>query len=135
MEIPNPNDVAIAVRSQVPQRAAYDGRGTPQQPAAMTSPVPSGACCYLCLDGDAQSPLVRNCACRGSDAGYVHMNCLIQAARHEPRSWYLCSLCKQEYYGEVRLALAQAHWVSARLSVRLFAAQGAACAHRFAAND
>ena len=88
----------------------------------MASPVPSGACCYLCLDGDAQSPLVRNCACRGSDAGYVHIECLIQAARHEPRSWYLCSLCKQEYYGEVRLALAQAHWVSARLPARLFAA-------------
>ena len=38
------------------------------------------AVCYLCLDGgvddeDGQQ-LRRNCACRGTDAGFVHFSCL-----------------------------------------------------------
>ena len=31
--------------------------------------------CYLCLDDDGQ-PLRRDCACRGTDAGFVHLSCL-----------------------------------------------------------
>ena len=37
------------------------------------------AVCYLCLDGgldDAGQPLRRDCACRGTDAGFVHLSCL-----------------------------------------------------------
>jgi hypothetical protein len=35
--------------------------------------------CYLCLDGDLDDdgqPLRRDCACRGTDAGFVHLSCL-----------------------------------------------------------
>ena len=35
--------------------------------------------CYLCLDGgvdDADQPVRRDCACRGTDAGFVHLACL-----------------------------------------------------------
>ena len=41
----------------------------------MTSNDDGEAVCYLCLDGgvdDAGQPLRRDCACRGSDAGFVH---------------------------------------------------------------
>ena len=41
------------------------------------------AACYLCLDrgvDDADQPLRRNCACRGTDAGFVHLSCLTKYA-------------------------------------------------------
>jgi hypothetical protein len=37
------------------------------------------AVCYLCLDGGvdkSDQPLRRDCACRGTDAGFVHLSCL-----------------------------------------------------------
>jgi hypothetical protein len=37
------------------------------------------AVCYLCLDGgldDADQQLRRDCACRGTDAGFVHLSYL-----------------------------------------------------------
>jgi hypothetical protein len=39
--------------------------------------------CYLCLDGgadEADQPLRRDCACRGTDAGFVHLSCLTNYA-------------------------------------------------------
>jgi E3 ubiquitin-protein ligase DOA10 len=42
------------------------------------------AVCYLCLDGGVDDedglPLQRDCACRGSDAGFVHLSCLTKYA-------------------------------------------------------
>jgi hypothetical protein len=40
------------------------------------------AVCYLCLDGgsEAGQPLRRDCACRGTDAGFVHLACLVKYA-------------------------------------------------------
>ena len=35
--------------------------------------------CYLCLDAGEES-LRRDCACRGSDAGFVHLSCLAEYA-------------------------------------------------------
>ena len=51
----------------------------------MVNKVPSDkeALCYLCLDGDLDGdgqPLRRDCACRGSDAGFVHLECLAEYA-------------------------------------------------------
>jgi hypothetical protein len=36
--------------------------------------------CYLCLDGGFLEPLRRDCACRGTDAGFVHLSCLTKYA-------------------------------------------------------
>jgi hypothetical protein len=41
------------------------------------------AVCYLCLDkGNEENgqTLRRNCACRGTDAGFVHLACLAEYA-------------------------------------------------------
>ena len=42
------------------------------------------ALCYLCLGGGvddgAGQRLRRDCACRGSDAGFVHLSCLTDYA-------------------------------------------------------
>jgi hypothetical protein len=41
------------------------------------------AVCYLCLDcdlDDDSKPLRRDCACRGTDAGFVHLSCLANYA-------------------------------------------------------
>ena len=32
--------------------------------------------CYLCLDTGVGQPLLRDCARRGTDAGFVHLSCL-----------------------------------------------------------
>ena len=48
--------------------------------SSLTSDDCGEAVCYLCLDGgadDAGQPLRRDCACRGTDAGFVHLACLI----------------------------------------------------------
>ena len=67
------------------------------------------AVCYLCLDGgddNADQPLRRDCACRGTDAGFVHLSCLTNYA--ETRSeqtndmhefvtpWIFCPSCHQD---------------------------------------
>ena len=44
------------------------------------------AVCYLCLYGghdEAGQPLRRDCACRGSDAGFVHLSCLTDYASNK----------------------------------------------------
>jgi hypothetical protein len=50
------------------------------------------AVCYLCLHGwgvnDAGQPLRRDCACRGTDAGFVRLSCLAKhAAFHETKEF------------------------------------------------
>ena len=84
--------------------------------------------CWICLedgpDDDGQ-PLVRDCACRGTSAGY-HLSCIIDYAKvktnkaidlrekkhkvvenfREP--WKICPNCQQPYMGVVMLQLAEA---------------------------
>ena len=89
-----------------------EGRAAPQ---AMASAVPpDDAHCWVCHDGHADgNPLLRRCACRGASTGYAHSECLIKLAtapQAAPKSWYECPMCKQRYFGEVQLRLAQAHF-------------------------
>jgi hypothetical protein len=72
------------------------------------------AVCYLCLDGgldDAGQSLQRDCACRGTDAGYVHLSCLTGYAETKGirahgmnlnmkefvNPWIYCPNCHQDY--------------------------------------
>ena len=70
------------------------------------------AVCYLCLDGGVDDedgqPLRRNCACRGTDAGFVHFSCLTEYASSQSKQarddmkefvkpWRVCPSCHQEY--------------------------------------
>ena len=38
-----------------------------------------GPTCWICLDGESSDlgPLRRDCSCRGTDAGYAHLECLV----------------------------------------------------------
>ena len=76
-------------------------------------PVPV---CYLCLDGGADEnsqPLRRDCACRGTDAGFVHLSCLAGYAEIKSKRasdmnefvnpWLFCTSCHQEYQNELRI--------------------------------
>jgi hypothetical protein len=72
--------------------------------------------CYLCLDGGLLEPLRRDCACRGSYAGFVHLSCLAKYA--ETRSiqasemyelvqpWRACPSCNQVYQNELAIDIA-----------------------------
>ena len=60
--------------------------------------------CYLCLDAGEES-LRRDCACRGSDAGFVHLSCLAGYAANKSKQtnsmiefrkpWRDCPGCHQ----------------------------------------
>jgi hypothetical protein len=76
--------------------------------------------CYLCLDGgvdnDDGQPLRRDCACRGTDAGYVHLACLAEYAASKSvqasgmiefrKPWRDCPSCHQEYQNEFAVDIA-----------------------------
>ena len=79
------------------------------------------ALCYLCLDGgvdDAGQPLRRDCACRGTDAGFVHLSCLAEylsrkSERWDGRDmnefrkpWWCCPSCHQYYQNELAIDIA-----------------------------
>ena len=87
--------------------------------------------CFLCLDDEQteDSPIVRDCACRGT-AGYVHIDCLVELAKSKARQnatvdgkfgassggipvpWIECITCHQEFRktSRSRIALASAVW-------------------------
>jgi hypothetical protein len=73
--------------------------------------------CYLCLAGDESGqPLRRDCACRGSDAGFVHLSCLdgyaaaksMQTDRMNEfrKPWRDCPGCHQQYQNELAIDIA-----------------------------
>jgi hypothetical protein len=78
------------------------------------------AVCYLCLGGGADDEdgqqLRRDCACRGTDAGFVHLSCLTKyAATKSMRAsgmnefiepWSDCPSCHQKYQNEFRIDIA-----------------------------
>jgi hypothetical protein len=77
--------------------------------------------CYLCLGGDVDDdgqPLQRDCACRGSDAGFVHLSCLAEYAAIKSKGWdgrlmdefrkpwRDCPSCHQHYQNELGIDIA-----------------------------
>jgi hypothetical protein len=81
------------------------------------------AVCYLCLDGgadEAGQPLRRDCACRGTDAGFVHLSCLTNYAIAKStawdgrdmndfiKPWRECPSCQQSYQNMLRIDIATA---------------------------
>jgi hypothetical protein len=72
----------------------------------------------LCLDGgvdEADQPLRRDCACRGTDAGFVHLSCLANYAETKSKGWdggnedmfvypwRVCPSCHQVYQNELAI--------------------------------
>ena len=77
------------------------------------------AVCYLCLGGgadEADESLRRDCACRGTDAGFVHLSCLTGYAETKSKqsrdmnefiqSWHTCPSCQQEYQNDLAIDIA-----------------------------
>ena len=80
-----------------------------------------GAACYFCLDegpDETGKPVVRACSCRGNDAGFAHLSCMIKYAEQKSTSlvgksdfvlpWYECLSCKQPFKGKLALAMTSA---------------------------
>ena len=89
--------------------------------------IPAGAACLFCLDGgldNTETPLVRDCSCRGDAAGFVHLPCLIEYAEQKSRQsttdspdfiavtfadpWKKCLNCHQPYQNKLALDLGSA---------------------------
>ncbi|KAL7475987.1 hypothetical protein ACHAW6_001880 [Cyclotella cf. meneghiniana] len=79
------------------------------------------ASCWICLDNlpneFGQNP-VRDCSCRGDDAGYAHLSCIIKYAEQKSSEatsalmfnepWDDCPNCHQSYQHQLALDLANA---------------------------
>ena len=79
------------------------------------------AVCYLCLgggvdDNDGQQ-VRRDCACRGTDAGFIHLECLADYAETKSmqtrgdmdefvKPWAACPGCHQNYQNELAIDIA-----------------------------
>ena len=83
--------------------------------------IHSGAVCWICLEGGADDkgkPIVRDCACRGSDAGFAHTSCIIKYAEQKSLQatdpinfampWETCPICKKGYQDDLAMVLAKA---------------------------
>lgn len=91
-------------------------------PAALAKPIVDTSCppsdeenqtkCYICLGVEEENddpPLRRDCSCRGSDAGFVHLECLVENAKNRStrwdgrdlveftRPWEVCPICCKFY--------------------------------------
>ena len=77
------------------------------------------AMCYLCLDvgvDKSDQSLRRDCACRGTDAGFVHLSCLTNYAETKSKQardmnecikpWRECPSCHQKYQNELAVDIA-----------------------------
>jgi hypothetical protein len=79
------------------------------------------AMCYLCHGTGADEsgqPLRRDCACRGTDAGFVHLSCLIEYAAAKSKGWdgrlmnefikpwRTCPGCQQDYQNKLGIDIA-----------------------------
>jgi tetratricopeptide (TPR) repeat protein len=82
-----------------------------------------GPACWICYErafaaeagAHSAGPLLRACACRGPDASFSHLPCLVKyaganRAASEGKSWWQCPTCKQDYTGELQLGLARGRW-------------------------
>ena len=79
------------------------------------------AVCWICLDGGADDtgmPLVRDCACRGDDAGFAHLSCIIKYAQKKSEQaivpnefitpWEKCPNCLRSYQNDLAVHIADA---------------------------
>ena len=81
----------MASRSSRAERAAARAAASRAGSAELGSTAPAAATCWICHEHGA-NPLLRECACRGADAGWVHLGCLVNAAKHNPKSWFECRI-------------------------------------------
>ena len=84
--------------------------------------IHSGAAvCWICLEGGADDlgkAIVRDCACRGSDAGFAHTSCIIKYAQKKSEQainldqfiipWEKCPICHQDYENELTIQISNA---------------------------
>lgn len=75
--------------------------------------------CYICWENESDDDglLVRDCACRGEDAGFAHLSCLVASAENESKNslgnknqfikpWVKCRSCLQFYQNELKVTMA-----------------------------
>jgi hypothetical protein len=88
---------------------------------AVEKALADGAACYFCLDegpDETGKPVVRDCSCRGNDAGCAHLSCMIKYAQQKSKSlvgkdgfhkpWQICLSCKQPFKGKLALDMTSA---------------------------
>ena len=98
--------------------------------------VPNRPSCWICLvegSDDEDRPLVRDCSCRGDDAGFAHLSCIIKYAEHKSKqsayndkskintfsnAWVKCPNCNSNYENQLSTDLSTAFVSYAETSFR-----------------
>jgi hypothetical protein len=76
------------------------------------------ASCWICLDDGPDQygkPPVRDCSCRGDDAGFAHVSCVVDYARRKSSEaenpddfiapWMVCENCTQGHQNQLSVDL------------------------------
>ena len=113
------HEVAELVELSDTEKASQDD--DVKQPSSSVNEEHYEAMCYLCHGTGADEsgrPLRRDCACRGSDAGFVHLSCLTKYASSKSlrwdgdnvaifvNPWKTCLSCHQDYQNELAVDIA-----------------------------
>jgi hypothetical protein len=74
--------------------------------------------CWICLDdraGQHGKPPVRDCSCKGDNAGFAHVSCIVEYARRKSieekeiikfvAPWTSCENCKQNHLNQLGISL------------------------------
>ena len=97
------------LRQFIPVEMAIE-RALAKQPKVQKAP--KDATCYICLEGEDGGKLMRGCACRGTSAGFVHLECLTEFATSKDcrDGWVQCTNCKQDFTGALDLFMLRRFW-------------------------
>jgi hypothetical protein len=84
--------------------------------------IHSGTVCWICLEEGPDKkgePIVRDCACRGDDAGFAHPSCNIKYATKKCEEstnthvfnspWCICPNCNQNYQNDLANIISAAY--------------------------
>jgi E3 ubiquitin-protein ligase DOA10 len=90
------------------------------------------AICLICHGtgaDEADQQLRRDCACRGTDAGFVHLACLAEFAESKSKQtrvmtefvnpWVACPSCHQDYQNELPVDIATKLYHSSEGSIHV----------------
>ena len=121
------------------QDTAHETSGVAHHNIIRRSMVPNGISCWICLvegSDDEDRPLVHDCSCRGEDAGFAHLSCIMIMKYDEHKSkqsadndssrintfsnaWVKCPHCNTNYENQLSTDLSTAFAFYAETSFQI----------------
>lgn len=114
-------DLQLTESQKKPTESAATEIQSRQPESECTTAGDEAPSCLICFGEGPDSagrPLRRDCSCRGDDAGYCHLSCIVKYAEQKSQQWNggdinqfrkpweVCSSCNQSYTNELAVDLA-----------------------------